>query len=50
MKNNQLDQIEQALQILSEETDTDKEVIVEELMGICWDEEEANEIIIYIDD
>ena len=34
-----------ALEILAEETDTDAYLIAEELIGLCWDEEDGFNII-----
>ena len=41
MTNEQLNRIIEAVKTLSKETDTDSYEIVDELIGFCWDEEDA---------
>ena len=41
MSEEKRNRIIEALKVLAEETDTDAYLIAEELIGLCWDEEDG---------
>ena len=47
MNLNQLDAISDAIEVIAERTETDRQEIIDALTGCCWDEEDAGELKFY---